>query len=145
VLVQRDPRNVFLSWRHFRRRRRAGAPALAVFLAVFLAQAFARRALGVLGDDPLVLRYEAMRGDLEGQLRRLADWLGVVAPAAALGPMARDLTFEGMAGRRYGDLRDGDYFRGGSDWTTELSATERVVASLFDPLVGLLGYPPAAP
>jgi Sulfotransferase domain len=145
VRVERDPRNVFVSSRRFRRRSGSGAAAFAAFLAASFAQAFADRALRGYERRPLVMRYEHMLADLEGQLQRLAKGLDVATSREVLAMMARELTFEAMAGRPYGELRDGDYFRGGSDWTRELDNAERRVARLFDPLITSLGYPKAPP
>jgi hypothetical protein len=142
LLVLRDPRNVFLSRRHFQPERLPRAAGLVSFLVAYLAQTLARRVLRSRGSR-FVLRYEDMRADLHGELVRLASWLGVPASADALTPIARELSFEVMSGRPYGEMRDGAYYRGGSDWTRELTQAEKLIASLFDPFIERLGYPPA--
>jgi hypothetical protein len=144
LLVQRDPRNVFLSRSHFRPKRLPRPAGLVSFMVAHLLQTLAGRTL-LSRSGSLVLRYEDMRADLRGQLVRLASWLGVPVSDDALTTIARELSFEAMSGRPYGEIRDGAYYRGGSDWTRELSPAERRIASLFDPFIERLGYPPTGP
>ena len=143
VSIQRDPRNVALS----RRFHHTGSmvPRLIDIwrgVALYSVDALLQRARA-RGGRRFMVRYEDMLSDLPGQLARLAHWLGLHPDPAGLELVARDLTFEAMSGRPCGEIQNGQYFRGGSDWTHEFTLLELALAAGFDPLVERLGYPPA--
>jgi len=57
-----------------------------------LSDAWARRA----EPNVLLVHYDELSADLEGQMRRIAGWLGIVVPEAAWGELVPAATFEQM-------------------------------------------------
>jgi len=60
-----------------------------------LSDAWARRG----EPNVLLVRYDDLQADLEGQMRRLAGQLGIAVPEDAWPALVRAATFEGMQGR----------------------------------------------
>ena len=141
VYVERDPRDILLSRRSFFPHRGPWALRWPLELGGVLSTIAVNR-LRAAHDGDVVIRYEDMLADLPGQLGRLSGFLGLDVAPAVRQTIAAELTFESMAGRRRGELREGEYFRGGSDWTRELTRGERLAMAIFDPALRALGYPP---
>lgn len=139
VRVVRDPRNVALSRRHFFRGGRPDALAL-TFDVVRVLYALDRTRRREARLRHLDVRYEDMLRDLPGMLGRMAGFLGPPPGRGDIDQLARELTFEAMSGRKPGDMRSGDYFRGGSDWSRELTPAERSLVRRLDPWIRRMGY-----
>lgn len=142
VFIERDPRNIVLSRRQFFRDEKKGPMQTLNELAHLAVEILNNRRRAKRRGN-LVVRYEDMIVDLRRQIRRLSDFLGLQSSEAVLDSVVPELTFDAMAGRTFGELRNGDYFRGGSDWTRELTRVQRAALAAFDPVAVALGYPPA--
>ncbi|MCX4243625.1 sulfotransferase [Paraliomyxa miuraensis] len=137
-VIVRDPRNVFLSKKAFiPDRPRHVREHLAGFVR---GMAQARAVAGRIGAP--CIRYEDMLDNPLATFEGLTRALGMSLDEPALRALVDQTSFKRMSGgREYGDRRDGEYLRGGSQWKTELGADDRawIAAALGDELEAL-GY-----
>lgn len=137
-VIIRDPRNVFLSKKAFLPDRpRRVREHLAGFVR---GMSQAREEAERIGAP--CIRYEELLADPLGAIEGLARTLEISLDEEALRTLVELTSFKSMSGGRdYGDRRDGEYFRGGSQWRAEISADDRawIAANLGDELESL-GY-----
>ena len=117
--------------------------------APFLEYALSTRAASLLGvsqewwSDPVVfrLRYEELVADTEGELRRLAEWVGV-SPRCPFGQVVEKTTLSHMR-QRIGEAGDIHVWQGRAGlWKTLLTASiAEQIAQAHPASFGPLGYP----
>jgi hypothetical protein len=136
LFVYRDLRDAFASQLD----RAVNGPARAHFPGLSAAATWdalvgevlpvAAEALARLADAPpattWLLRYEDLLADLGTETRRLARWLGIVAPDDVLELLAAEHSFAGEAGRAAGASRSGAYHRRGvaGGWREDLTPAQ---------------------
>jgi hypothetical protein len=136
--IQRDPRNVYLSNKYFFPEHRCELPTmLPRLIETHRRGRDLARELGALS-----VRYEDLLADPVGEITRIAEHLGLALGREAASAIARRTSFKAMSkGRELGDLKNGDYFRGGSNWERELTPDEvRLVEREWSRALRELGY-----
>lgn len=137
-VIVRDPRNVFLSKKAFiPDRPRHVREHLAGFVRGMLTARTDAERIGA----PCI-RYEDMIETPHDTFAAIVRALGIELDVAALDQLVEETSFKAMSGGRdYGDRRNGQYMRGGSQWRTEIDADDRawIAENLGDDLEAL-GY-----
>jgi len=137
--IVRDPRNVFLSSRAY-----FGRIAVPPFLLVsryLSAQRTYRDRCRARGACEI--RYETLLAEPYAEIRRIADFMEVPLGDQQLHNVVEATRFETQTkGRAYGELKDGDAHRGGSDWRKELSTLQKLLINVvLGRKLAAFGYP----
>ena len=138
--IVRDPRNVFLSCRaYFRGDKRGG---LVASLSCYLNEqrCYRDRCREMSACE---IRYETLLAEPSAEIRRIADFMEVPLGDQQLGNVVEATSFKAQTkGRAYGELKDGNTQRGGSDWRQEFSAVEKLLTSaVLGRKLAAFGYP----
>ncbi|MEM7155549.1 MAG: sulfotransferase [Myxococcota bacterium] len=137
-VIVRDPRNVFLS-------KKAFLPDRPRHVREHL-RGFVRGMLTARNDAERIgapcIRYEDMLEKPRETFAGLAESLGVTLDDEALRDLVGRTSFKAMSGgRAYGDRRNGEYMRGGSQWETEFNDDDRAwIADNLGSELETLGY-----
>lgn len=119
IILTRDPRDIYLSMR--------AKDEVATLAWVMKERAKMEEYTSTLRcEHVLPVKYEDLMTDFQKEYGRLLDFLWLPFNLEIFGIIRTATSFETMSGgRKYGEIIDGAYFRGGSDWRKEFTSYEK--------------------
>jgi hypothetical protein len=124
INIVRDPRNVYLSGKAYFNNYDTSNSLVSSISSYLTRQQHYRKLCQEKGA--LELRYETLLSHPHAEIARLATFLQVSLSSDQVNTVFELTTFEKQAGGRpYGKLKNGDMYRGGSDWRKELNPAQK--------------------